>query len=333
MAKSPRIVTIGGGTGAPVIIQSLLLAGFKNISAVSASMDSGGRTGTIRSDERDRVIAVSDLLRTLLSLIPPPSNHFSQIESFTSLAEFTDGRNRNLGYTLYYALLEKYHNDFSAVQKHLEQLLGLHFSGTAIPVTLQPTHIHFSTKSGQQFIGEHELDRQSMSRNTITKIWLVPQVPATPQAINALKNATHVIYCPGSLYGSVIANFLPTGISSTLRQSPAKKILISNLVSTRNQTHKFTPAAYLKIFQKYTHLKTPFDIMVVPNVSYSQFTNKYRKISKNYDTEHSYFLGFDHPDLGPKIRIIQEDIFSITPKLNRIRHDPAKLARVLPQII
>lgn len=127
MAKSPRIVTIGGGTGAPIVIQSLLLAGFENITAVTASMDSGGKTGTIRSDERDRVIAVSDLLRTLISLIPPESNHIPQIEAFTSLAEFTDGRNRNLGYTLYYALLEKYQDDFPTVQKHLEQLLGLHF--------------------------------------------------------------------------------------------------------------------------------------------------------------------------------------------------------------
>ncbi|MBI2008299.1 YvcK family protein [Candidatus Amesbacteria bacterium] len=334
MAKPQRLVTLGGGTGAPVVIQSLLLAGFKDITAITASMDSGGRTGHLRSDERDRVIAVSDLLRTLLSLIPPRSNHLSRIAAFTSLAEFTDGRNRNLGYTLYYALLEKYRNDFSAVQKHLEQLLDLHFSGTAIPVTLQPTHIHFSTTSGQQFIGEHELDRQSMSKNTITDIWLDPQVPATPQALAAITSASHIIYCPGSLYGSIIANFLPFGITTALHASRARKILISNLVSTRNQTHKFTPADYLHVFQKYTRLKKPFDIVVSPHLSSSQFTSQFPRVSANYDTEHSYFLGLDHPGPQPKdTKIIREDIFSITPHLNRIRHDSHKLARVLRRII
>ena len=49
----PKIVTIGGGTGAPIITQALLLSGFKNLSCIAASMDSGGRTGIIRSDERD----------------------------------------------------------------------------------------------------------------------------------------------------------------------------------------------------------------------------------------------------------------------------------------
>lgn len=167
----------------------------------------------------------------------------------------------------------------------------------------------------------------------IDKIWLDPQVPATPQAIAAIKNATHIIYCPGSLYGSVIANFLPTGVTSALHSSQAKKILITNLVSTRNQTHKFTPTDYLQTFQKYTRLKTPFELMVAPHISYSQFVKKYPRVSANYDAEHSYFLGWSNPNLGPKVQIIQDDIFSITPKLNRIRHDPAKLAKILRPLI
>ena len=60
-----KIVTIGGGTGAPVIVQALLQAGYQNISCLCASMDSGGKTGIIRSDERDQVIAISDLLPEL----------------------------------------------------------------------------------------------------------------------------------------------------------------------------------------------------------------------------------------------------------------------------
>jgi 2-phospho-L-lactate transferase/gluconeogenesis factor (CofD/UPF0052 family) len=107
-----RIVTIGGGTGAPIIIQALLSAGYTNLSCICASMDSGGKTGVIRSDERDQVIAISDLLRNLLALITTV-NHKRNISAFTDLVSYIDGRQRNLGYIIYYALLEKYQTTFS----------------------------------------------------------------------------------------------------------------------------------------------------------------------------------------------------------------------------
>jgi len=300
-------------------------------------MDSGGKTGTIRSDERDQVIAVSDLLRNLLSLISPTNNHKTNIAAFTDLLSFTDGRNRNLGYRIYYSLLEKYDNNFLQVQKHLETLLGINFEGTAIPVTLQPSNIFFQTKNGSTFKGEHELDRQSMSKNTITKVWLDPQVPATPDAVSAITQATHIIYCPGSLYGSVISNFLPQGINSALQQSSAHKILITNLVSTRNQTHQFTPLKYHRLFSKYTGLKVPFDTLIIPNISQKQFERRYHQITTRYRSEHAHFLGWTQVDtkkLSPyPIKVLTSDILSITPQLNRLRHHTKKLAKVLSPLL
>jgi uncharacterized cofD-like protein len=331
-----KVVTIGGGTGAPIITQALLLAGFKNLSCIAASMDSGGKTGIIRSDERDQVIAISDLLRTLISLISSV-NHKKNIKAFTDLISYTDGRGRNLGYTIYYALLEKYQNDFIKVQKHLENLLGIKFDGTVIPVTTDSTNICFETQNGAVFHGEHELDKQSMSKNTITDIWLDPDVPATPQAIEAIQQADYLIYSPGSLYGSVIANFLPVGITEALAVSKAQKILLTNLVSNRNQTHHFTPEKYLQVFRKFTCLDHPIDIIVCPNISQKAFEHKYPKIAKSYALEHSHFLGWSETDLqkyaDKDIKVLTSDILSITPQLNRLRHDPRKLSKVFQKLI
>lgn len=332
----PRIVTIGGGTGAPVITRALLLAGFKNLFCIASSMDSGGKTGIIRSDERDQVIAISDLLRTLLSLISP-TNHKKNIKAFTDLVSFTDGRQRNLGYTIYYALLEKYNNDFTKVQDHLESLLGTKFDGTVIPVTTDSSNICFETQNGSVFCGEHELDKQSMSKNSISDIWLDPDVPATPQAIDALSKADYIIYCPGSLYGSIVSNFLPVGIKEALAASKARKILITNLVSNRNQTHHLTPEKYLKVFQKFTGLTKPVDIIVTPNISQKAFDKKYSKVSQSYSLEHSHFLGWSKTELNnildKGIKVVTSDIISITPHLNRLRHDPKKLAKAFKTII
>jgi len=335
--KKLKIVTIGGGTGAPVIIKALLLAGFNDISAITASMDSGGRTGLIRSDERDRIIAISDLLRTLISLIHPQDRGKSNIKALIDLLDYTDGRNRNLGYTLYYGLLEKYQNNFLKVQDHLEKLMSIKFQGQAIPVSLSPTNIYFTCTSGNTHVGEHVLDYLSHTKDLVTRVWLEPPAPSTPEARQAIKNATHIIYCPGSLYGSIIANFLPQGIKQALKDSNATKILVTNLTSTRNQTHRFTPSRYLKIFQNYTQLSTPFNVLISPHLSTKQFNQKYPKIKALYQTTHSHFLGWNQKQLKPLqskgIKIVTSNIYSITPQLGRLRHDPQKLSQILKKVI
>lgn len=334
--KSSKIVVIGGGTGAPVVIKSLLLGGFKDITVISVSMDSGGRTGIIRSDERDRVIAISDTFRCLLALINEKDNHKSQVEAFTDLVSFTDGRKRNLGYTLYYALLEKYQNDFFKVQTHFEHLLGIKFSGTVIPVTTESTNIYFSTLNGSTFVGEHELDRQEHTANTITSMWLEPKVKASPHAIKAITSATHIIYSPGSLYGSILANFLPVGMKDALKKAKAEKIFLTNLVSTRNQNHEFSIKEYIKVFKKYTGLLRPFDTLITPDISRTQFENKYKQESQRYALEHSYFIGYSDEELAdyrPIIRIITGPIAHITKDLHRIRHNPQILAKIFKQLI
>lgn len=332
----PKIVTLGGGTGAPIIITSLLNAGFKNLSCIAASMDSGGKTGIIRSDERDQVIAISDLLRTLIALITS-TNHQKNIKAFTDLVSFTDGRQRNLGYTLYYALLEMYQNDFIKVQKHLEHLLGIRFAGTVIPITTDSSNICFKTQNGTIFHGEHELDKQLMSKNTIADLWLDPNVPATPQAITALEQADYIIYSPGSLYGSIISNFLPLGVKKALATSKAQKILVTNLVSNRNQTHHFTPQKYLRVFRHYTGLKRPFDYLIMPKLTEAEFKKRFPGVAKAYALEHAHFLSWTPSEVAKVtskgIKVITSDILSITPQLNRLRHDPKKLAKLFRKLI
>jgi len=166
---------------------------------------------------------------------------------------------------------------------------------------------------------------------------LDPDVPATPQAINAIEQADYLIYCPGSLYGSVISNFLPIGIKEALKVSKAQKILVTNLVSNRNQTHHFTPEKYLKVFRHFTDLKKPFDYIISPDITQKAFEKKYSKVAKSYALEHSHFLSWTRKDLKTAtqkgIKILTSDIISITPQLSRLRHDPKKLSKVFKSII
>ena len=337
MKNDLKIVTLGGGTGAPIVLRALTKAGFRYISAICAATDSGGKTGIIRSDERDQVIAISDLLRNLMALIPPKRGASNNVSTFLEWMEYIDGRNRNWGYMTYYALLEKFENDFLQIQEEFEEVLNIKFAGTAIPVTSKPTTICFETKRNNIYRGEHELDFYAMSKDTVERVWIEPQVRATPEAMRAIKNATHIIFCPGSLYGSIVANFLPEGIKKALSKSTANKILISNLVSTRNETQGFTPMSYWSFFREHTKLKRPFDILVIPNLSRKAFENRYPKVAEYYAQEHSHFLGWS-PKKWKKLKkkgvnVKTCDLFSLTPQYNRLRHDPDKLAEVLNKLI
>jgi len=334
-----NIVTIGGGTGSPVVLESLILAGFEDIKAICAAMDTGGRTGWVRTDERDQVISVSDLWRNLIALIPTHEHHLSKsnIDAFRELIGYTDGRNRNLGYTIYYGLLEKYHNDFLEVQKLLERLLGMQMAGQAIPVTLKPTNIYFLTQSGITHKGENALDNYSMSRDMVDHVWVDPPVEATKEATEAIEEATHIIYSPGSLYGSVISNFLPSGVETALQKSSAIKICVSNLVSTRNQTHKFTPEDYWQLFSRYPRLRRPFDVFIVPLSPSEEFKQEHHRVFERYAQEHSYFLKWTPDELAvieaEGVKVVMDEIYSVTPELERLRHNPQKLSGIFKNLI
>lgn len=325
-----RVVTLGGGTGSSIVLQALIEAGVRDINAISAAMDSGGRTGAIRTDERDRVISVGDLWRTLLSLLPAETLTEPRVSAFREIIQFTDGRRRNVGYSLYYALLEKSKNNFNEVQDLLERLLGVRFAGHAIPVTLEPTTLCFKTRSGSIYYGEHELDRHALSADLVEDLWCDPEVEATPEARMVIKKASHIIYCPGSLHGSLLSNFLPLGIGEALRQSDAQKILITNLVSTRNETHLFRPIDYWRDFSRYTNLKQPFDTVLVPNLTTQEFEVKFPQEALRYGMEHSHFLGWDLSDFDQLrrqgVKVVRGPFFTVTPELHRLRHSVEGLA-------
>ena len=66
MDNNLKVVTIGGGSGMPIVNKALIRAGFENIKSIVTTFDSGGDTGRMRTDERGRVLAFSDYWRALI---------------------------------------------------------------------------------------------------------------------------------------------------------------------------------------------------------------------------------------------------------------------------
>lgn len=328
-----KIVTIGGGTGTAVVNEALLLAGAEYISSIVTTMDSGGLTGRRRTDSHGAEIAFSDAMRTLLSLVHPQdkkSLRYQSLEKILRSRTETD----QLGYSIFSHLFDK-NTGFGHLQSELEHLTGIRFQGQIIPVTTQSTNISFQTQSGEIFHGEHELDNHRMSKDMVKKIWLEPKAAAFPLAIDALKTADLIIFALGSLHGSVLSNLLPTGIKEAYQKSKAVRVYVTNLASARNETHDFAPQDFINLFKKYSGLIHPLDILIVPRLTRSQFEKKYPKASKNYDNEHSHFLGWEKQAVKPTggVRLITHQATVVDPVHQRLRHDPEKLATTFRQLL
>ena len=314
----------------PVINEALLLAGIKNITSIVTVMDSGGITGRMRTDARGKEVAYSDGLRTLLSLISPKQLNDKRVQNLIKMLRRRNDREQDLGYTIFSHYFNQ-ENGFSEIQNLLENLTGLKFCGKILPVTTQGCQLTFRTMSGQIFKGEHELDDKRMSADTICEMWLEPEVTAYMKAVEAIAETDVIFYSCGSLHGSVLVNFLPKGIQQAFRLSAAKKILITNLASTKNETDKFLPQDYLEIFQKYSGLADPIDIFIAPKLTQLQFEKKYPRVAKNYSLEHSHFLGWEE-NLFNK-RVIFHNATVVDPQLGRLRHDPKKLSLVFKKLL
>lgn len=318
MDRGLKICTIGGGSGMPVVNKGLVSAGFKNIKSVVTTFDSGGDTGRIRTDERGKVLAFSDYWRSLVSLWPDGK----QKKIWQEILMFRDGRGRNFGNLFFQFMAEKTKN-LSKVDEMFADLVLAKLAGKVVPVSLQSSQICFRTLSGKKYNGEHNLDEMRMSSDRVASMWLKPKVVANNEAINALKMSDVIVVCPGSIYGSVLVNFLPKGMAEAFLESKAKKILIANIMMSANEGIGFDQDEYVAMFSRYLGKKADFDLIIMADLSV--FDKKILKVViKNYEMEHADLLVYQKQT---KMKIVLADVAVVEKQNMRLRHDEKKLAK------
>jgi len=281
MKRSVRICTIGGGSGMPIVNRALVKAGYKDIVSIVTTFDSGGDSGRIRTDERGRVLAFSDYWRALMSLWKDGK----QKEGWEEMLKFRDGRGRNFGNTFFQFMSERCGN-LGLVDSLFSKLTNADLRGEVVPVALSPADICFRTESGREYCGEHQLDNLRMSEDKVEKMRIEPRVEANQEALEVLRTARVIIVCPGSMYGSVIINFLPVGFAKVFVESAAKKILMTNIMSVANENSGYDQCQYVETFGKYLKTEKPFDMVVMADLEkLNQVLLK--RVLRYYKLEHS----------------------------------------------
>ncbi|MBU1117713.1 YvcK family protein, partial [Patescibacteria group bacterium] len=259
--------------------------------------------------------ATSDYWRSLISLWEDGL----QKKVWEDMLRYRDGRGRNFGNSFFRFMSEKT-GGLAKVDDLFKKLTLANLKGKVIPVSLSPANICFKCKSGKVFEGEHFLDDMRMSNDFVEKIWLSPKVKANPEAIDSLVEADLIIVCPGSVYGSLITNFLVEGVGEALEKSKAKKVLMVNIMSVANDGDVGDQEKYANLFKKYVEID--FDLLLMADLGKLN-KKKIEKVIQFYKLENSSQIEY----LKNKDNVIMADIATIDEVNWRLRHSKSKLAK------
>ena len=236
---APRIVAIGGGHGLSTMLRGLKKY-TRDISAIVTTADDGGGSGMLRQDlgmlppgdARDCVLALANTEPVMEQLM---NYRFSE----GSLS------GQNFG-NLLLAALNGICGSFSEAVHQMGQVLAI--TGRVLPVTEADIHLQAQFEDGSTILGESAIFyHKKETRKKIRRVVLTPEHPdAYPEALEAIERADLILIGPGSLYTSIIPNFLVNDVTETVRKARGYKVMVMNLMTQDGETEGYTASDHLR---------------------------------------------------------------------------------------
>lgn len=317
-----KVVTLGGGTGNFTVLRGLKKYSL-DLSAIVSMADDGGSTGILRDelgvlppgDVRQCLVALSGSSRLMRSLM----NY-----------RFDTGclKGHSFG-NLLLSALEKVTGSFEKAVEETGKILSI--KGKVIPVTTNQVRLKMILDNGKVLGGEREIYASTEIDKGFRSIFLEPIPEVNSHALDEIMNADLVVLGPGGLYSTLIPILLVDGVSKALRETPAKKVFVVNLMNRKGQTAGFKVSNYLREIKRFTG-KDFFDYIIVndgqpPKELIDIYAREGDLVENDIKDANRVISG---SLLSNKLKEMQKgDLL----KRNLIRHDAEKLAQVLMGII
>lgn len=239
MARTQRIVAMGGGHGLAATLRALRHLG-RTPTAIVGTGDDGGSSGRLRShlgvpppgDLRMATVALAD------------EGLWSRVIQHR-FGGTGDVEGHALGNLILAALWEE-SGDIVAGLDRLGGLLGV--QGRVLPHCLEPIEViaDVVTSEGRMV----EVRGQAALTTTpgrIATLRIAPAHPAgCPEAMTAIVEASHIVLGPGSWFTSVLPHLLIPDIAHAMMASSARRILILNAGPQTGETAGFTAHRHLE---------------------------------------------------------------------------------------
>lgn len=314
MNNRSKIVCLGGGTGLSTMLRGLKLY-TDSLTAIVTVSDNGGSSGRLRREMN--ILPPGDIRNCILSLAET-----EQLMKDVLDYRFTEGslQGQNFG-NLFIAALNGILGSFELAVEKAGEVLAV--KGRVLPVTTEDIQLCALFDDGIRTIGETEIVEQcKVKRRTINKVYLCPEHPkAYDKAIDALKEAEIIILGPGSLYTSLVPNLLVENISETIRNSGAKVIYISNIMTQPGETDNYTLKKHLDVIEEYLGKGVIKYIIVNDQVIDEEVLFLYEQ-----DGAKQVIVDIMEND---NIKVIRTPLAKIDKEECYIRHDAVQLAKVI----
>lgn len=315
--KRKNFVVVGGGTGTFTVLDALKKYPV-NLTAIVSMADDGGSTGVLR--DQYGALPPGDVRRALVALS-------EESDTMRKLFEYRFGNGDFAGHSvgnLFLSALEKIMGNFAGAVEEASKILNV--KGGVIPVTLDNVRLCAELRDGTLIKGETNIDipKAGKKRSPIKNVWLEPKAELYDAARKAILNADVIVIGPGDLYTSLVPNLIVSGLPEAIAKSKAKKVFVCNLMTKFGETDGFTAMRFFREVEKYIG-KHVLDFVLI------NIVKPLPKILKEYKKECSEFVDFSMLVFMPtRPKFILKDILSGG---ELVRHDPAKLAKVLISLV
>ncbi|HYE97414.1 MAG TPA: gluconeogenesis factor YvcK family protein [Planctomycetota bacterium] len=325
--RRTRVVCIGGGTGQSQVLRGLSRYDL-DITALVGVTDNGGHSGQLR--KTFGIPQVGDIRNCLASLADEAS-----VLGRLLRHRFREGEldGVSLGNLMVVALMRQ-EGSLSRAIETLGRTLGV--PHTILPVSDQSTHICARLADGRMVRGEWEILRRE-PRVPIRELFIWPVVECHPDSVRAIAHADLIIFCPGSLVTGTIAALLTRGIQTAVRVSKALKVQIVNIMTHPGQTDGMSARDHIELLSQY--LGTAPDAAIVnrrkPPEKWLRIYRKEQAEPVRLDVEglretRVIFADLLEPEGKDVLTLYQRGgAASMQVGQHFIRHDPAKLGRIL----
>ncbi len=322
MPESLRIVTVGGGTGAPIVLEGCK-AYSRNLTAVVAVTDSGRSSGWLR--EELGMLAPGDVRNCLVALSEPGEKERRLNELFQY--RFRNGSLQGMSVgNLIIAAMTNMTGSFQQGIKIISNLLNI--KGKVLPPTLTDCHVCAELEDGT--IVEREVNVRAPNKPRIKRVFLKPSDPeALEETVEEILAADIIVLGPGSLFTSILPNVLVPRIRRAIADSAAVKHYVCNIMTQPGQTDGFTPSDHYRALVQ--HLgEHVLDCMLLNS------TPPAPEILERYKQEGAELVMADPGLKDLPVRVVQTDLIEdlsaprvLWEKQDLLRHHADKLADTL----
>ncbi len=288
--RKPKLTIIGGGTGIPVLLNSLRHYDV-DITAIVTVADDGGSSGKLRDETQ--LTPPGDLRNVLVAMSDMP-RLYEQV--FQYRFKDSDGglAGHPLGNLIIAGVSEMQGSTYNAIQ-----LLAkfFHTTGKIYPACESALTLHAVFQDGHEVRGESSIAKYKgiIDYVYVTNSYSDEAPKANRKVVEAIMDSDMIVLGPGSLYTSILPNLVIDNIAQALRETSATVTYVCNIMTQYGETEHFSDADHVRVLNR--HLGQNVIDLVLVNVE---------KVPQTYMDRNrfdEYLVQVDHDFKGLKEQV------------------------------